>query len=61
MYFAYKHVETGPNSSLEIPNFLMYHMLLNKLFLKFLPILYLNRKNIFLNQVNNVKKIISFI
>ena len=28
---------------------------LNKQFLKFFPVLYLNRKNIFFNQVNNVK------
>ena len=34
---------------------------LNKLFLKFLPVLYLNQINIFLNQINNVEKIISFI
>ena len=26
MYCAHKHVETGPNSSHEIPNFLKYHM-----------------------------------
>ena len=34
---------------------------LNKLFLKFLIVLYLNEKNILLNQINNVEKIISFI
>ena len=34
---------------------------LNKLFLKFLPVLYLNQISIFFNQINNVKKIISFI
>ena len=33
----------------------------NKLFLKFLPILYLNRKNIVSNQGNSVKEIIYFI
>ena len=32
-----------------------------KLFLKFFPVLYLNQKNVFLNQINNVKKIITFI
>ena len=26
MYFAHNHVETGPNYSHEIPNFLKYHM-----------------------------------
>ena len=34
---------------------------LNKLFLKFSKVLYLNEINIFLNQINNIKKIISFI
>ena len=29
MYFAHKHLETGPNYSHEIPNFLKYHMGLN--------------------------------
>ena len=33
---------------------------LNKVFLKFLPVLYMNQINIFLNQIND-KKIISFI
>ena len=36
-------------------------MKLNKLFLKFLPVLYLNQINIFLNQINNVYKIISLV
>ena len=36
-------------------------MKLNKLFLKFLLVLCLNRINIFFNQINNVDKIISFI
>ena len=34
---------------------------LNKLFLNFLPVLYLNQINIFLNQINNVEKMISSI
>ena len=34
---------------------------LNKLFLKFWTVQYLNQKNIFPNQINNVKKRISFI
>ena len=34
---------------------------LNKLFLKFVPVLYLNQINISWNQINNVSKIISFI
>ena len=34
---------------------------LNKLFLEFLPILYLNQKNIYLNQINNSKQMIFFI
>ena len=34
---------------------------LNKLFLKFLLVLYLNWINIFFNQINNVEEIISFI
>ena len=29
---------------------------LNKLFPEFLPILYFNQKNIYLNQINNAKK-----
>ena len=36
-------------------------MKFNKVFLKFSPVLYLNQINVFLNQINNVKKIISFI
>ena len=36
-------------------------MKLSTLFLKFLPVLYLNWINIFLNQINNVNKIIAFI
>ena len=34
---------------------------LNKLSLMFLPVLYFNQINIFFNQINNLKKIISFI
>ena len=34
---------------------------LNELFLKFLPVLYFNQKNILLYQITNVTKIISFI
>ena len=34
---------------------------INKLFIKFLSVFYLNQINIFLNQINNVKKIICFI
>ena len=41
--------------------FLFIAIKLNKVFLKFLSVLYSNKKNIFLNQINNVKKIISFI
>ena len=31
MYFAQKHIETGPNCSHEIYNFLKYHMPLSVL------------------------------
>ena len=34
---------------------------LMKIFLEFLPVLYLNQKNIILNQMNDVEKIITFI
>ena len=34
---------------------------LNKLFLKFPPVLYSNQINTFINQINNVKKIIFYI
>ena len=33
----------------------------NKLFLEFFPVMYLKEKNIFFNQIINVKKIIYFI